>query len=188
MKYLLSAIIIITAFHARAQHTVDSKEFLVPYESRCPVLYTTDTVTTLAFFKGNLTRYFTKHINWKKLDQVEGIIIVRVLVDTNGRACCYAITNNTLSSNETILNMYIGDLITGMKWRPAMVNKKPVNSIRGIAIYNRVENEEDFTVGYFNLARKFKKFEPRKKIKRTFNDSSPDNTFDKREVIRRSEN
>lgn len=188
MKYLLSVIFMVTWFHTNAQYTVNSNELLVPYESRCPMLYTTDSVTTLAFFKGNLTRYFTKHINWKKLEHMEGIIIIRVLVDTNGKACCHAITNNTLSRHETIQNMYLGDLIAGMKWRPAMVGKKPVNSIRGIAIYNRVENEEEFSVGYFNLARKFKKFQARKKIKRTFNDSSPDNTFEKKEVIRRGEN
>ncbi len=101
------------------------------------------------FGKGDsLTAYFRRHIDSNSLETIEGIVSMKIYVDANGKVCCYAINNRSNASTEYITSLKLDKIINNMPlWKPAMVNKKPVNVALALRLYINM-NEETIRVGY----------------------------------------
>ncbi len=98
-----------------------------------------------------LQPYISKRINWKHLERIRGVIYLEVTVDSNGIPCCIGMTHSTINTATEIEALELPKIINNMpKWRPAIWDNQPVNSMRKIGIYCHVEGRNIFEVKYFN--------------------------------------
>lgn len=147
MKQLLFlALSIIISYSTHAQN--DSK---IEYMPKCGLVgYPIDDADKLAHFPGNISKYFDKHVNWKKMEQIGGLIIVDVAIDTLGRPCTVGFVNRTINTDHAVLYLFLDAIINRMPpWQPAIKNGKPVNNTTRLAIYSAVEGHKDLEVEYF---------------------------------------
>jgi hypothetical protein len=149
MKPVLFLILFLCSLQTIAQF--NNSRFAIPYSDKCPrLLYCTDSLSSPALFKKNLTKYFSKEINWRKLEPVKGVIVVQISIDSNGVACCKGYVNYTINRNEEVADIWIDRLINAMpQWRPAICKGKPVNTMRAVALYCHVAGHADFEVNYY---------------------------------------
>jgi hypothetical protein len=163
-----------------------SENLKVPYNNRCGIENTChDCTDTVARFDGNITKYFSRNINWRILEQITGVILIDIGVDASGRCCIYNIYNHTANENNIILDLRLGSLITAMPaWKPAMKNRQPVSSIRSVAIYSFVKGRSTFDVSYISRDKPIK-WQPARElteVRRTIGTSEVDNSFDPEKV------
>ena len=147
MKHFITLILsILTCSVTYAQS--DSK---IDYMPKCGLVgYPTDDADKLAHFPGNINKYFDKHVNWKKIELIGGLIIIDVSVDTLGRPCTVGFTNRTINTDHEVLYLYLDDVINRMPaWKPAIKDGKPVNNTTRLAVYSAVEGHKDLEVDYF---------------------------------------
>ena len=117
-----------------------------------------DDVDTLATFKGNLTKFFSKHIDWQQLDKIAGVVYIQVLVDSTGHICCKAISHQTLNNNETVNDLQLHSIIEQMPpWQPAIENGKPINTSTLLQLRCRIKGEPMFHVTYQRVSSKWRK-------------------------------
>jgi uncharacterized protein (DUF2164 family) len=143
MKYtILTSLSLLAQLYSFAQGNV--------YNNSCPELnYCNDCGETKATYTGKLTRYFEKEVDWVIMSKTSGVVIVKVLIDTTGKACAQKFYNQTTVDAQTIRDMKLNRIIAQMgKWQPAMQDGKPVNSAVMLAIYSRVQKHKIFEVGY----------------------------------------
>ncbi|RYE26017.1 MAG: hypothetical protein EOP51_01970 [Sphingobacteriales bacterium] len=123
----------------------------IDYTPKCGLSgYPTDEADQMAKFGGDIGKYFDKHLNWKKMEKVGGLIIVDVAVDTLGHPCTVGYTNKTVNNDHEVYSLYLDDVVNHMpNWQPAMKNGKPVNNITRIGIYCAVVGHKELEVTYF---------------------------------------
>lgn len=158
-----------------------SEKFKVPYNHRCGIENAChDCTDTVARFKGNIGKYFSKNMNWRVMEQITGVILVDIAVDASGHTCCYNIYNYTVNDNSTILALGLGSLINTMPvWKPGMKNQEPVSTIRTIAIYSFVKGHPTFEVSYIrgDKAIQWQPSRELEEVRKTIGTSEIDNNF-----------
>jgi hypothetical protein len=146
LPFILCLLFIITT--CSAQQVNNNR---IDYRAKCGLgSFAIDEADELAKYNGNLTKYFSKHINWKKLEHVSGLIILDVTIDTIGRACISGYTNRTINSNYQVLNLWLEQIVNNMPgWIPAKKNGIPVNTTTQLAVYSAVDGHKDLEVDYY---------------------------------------
>lgn len=122
----------------------------IEYQSRCPEYnYCADCGDQKAVFLGKLKKYFEKEINFRDLDIIEGVIIVRVAVDSVGHACAARFYNRTANTPDEVERLQLDRIIERMpQWEPAVFSGVQVNTYVMLAFYSHVDKHGIFDVNY----------------------------------------
>jgi len=94
-------------------------------------------------FNGSLQEYFKNELKGMFQD-FNGTIRLQILIDTNGKACCMSVNNNSSSVSSTKIKDAVNKM-TG--WTSAMQNNHPVNFS---AILEITFNNSKLSVNYVN--------------------------------------
>jgi hypothetical protein len=186
MKKLLILAFASLCVSAHAQ----TKGHQIPYTPKCTLPeYCQDCTDTRPILKGqNMHKFVSKQMNWRKLEDITGVIILDVVVDTNGKSCLAAIHNHTLNSDAAVMELGFENIFNDVSgWKPGTKAGKRVNTIMSVAVYCQVKGREAFDVGYTRYGTRVR-WEPAngKVIKQVIDGSDLDGGFDKEEkVIRR---
>ena len=139
---LLLPLLLTLTFAATAQQNV--------YAGNClPEGYCKDCGETKAVYEGKLIKYFEKQLDWAIMSKMSGVVVVKILVASNGIPCAYAFYNHSTVDEQTIRDLHLDKIVNRMgKWTPAMQDGQPVNSSVLLAIYSKVKYHKMFEVDY----------------------------------------
>jgi hypothetical protein len=148
MRFLILLCLLLITCHCFGQQVNNIR---IDYKPKCGLgVFPIDEADELAKYNGNLTKYFSKRINWKKLEHVSGLIILDVTIDTLGRTCIVGYVNRTINSNYQVLNLWLEQIVNNMPgWSPARKNGMSVNTTTQLAIYSAVDGHKDLEVDYY---------------------------------------
>ncbi len=80
---------------------------------------------TKGIYTGDLYNFFAKKFKEKNFKNIEGTVLVQVLIDTNGKQCVISIGNK---AKGNVSNLDIRNTINSMTgWNPAISKNKPEN-------------------------------------------------------------
>lgn len=127
------------------------KSGAITFYSKCPQLnYCKDCGDTKAAFPGKLKKAFEKELNFRDLERIEGVVILKVVVDSLGNACVDRLYNRSTNSSEEIRLLQLENVFARSmpKWKPAILGGKAVNSYVLLAMYSHIDGHGLFDINY----------------------------------------
>lgn len=151
MQILRFVLLILFLIFSTGRMVYAQDERRIPYTAKCGMTdFPVDDADELAGFNGNLTKFFSKRINWKKLETISGLVLIEVAIDSQGRSCMVGLLNRTVSRDYDVYNLWLDGIVKEMPlWKPAYKNGQAVNNTTILGIYSAVEGHKDFEVDYY---------------------------------------
>ncbi len=141
--YILTATLFLAFSFAKGQNLFPEK-----FNDCGLAQFCLDCGDTKGVYDGDLNSFFAEKFQSKSLKNIEGTVLVQVLIDTTGKQCVISMANKAKGKISKLDLRNIINSMTG--WKPAISNGKPEN----VSITLRF----DFAVEKFNIS--YDRFDP----------------------------